>query len=98
MSAQTDIRPYRRVMRSALVQQALILFLAGNILDGGDIFQICLVAMVAFWGGVAVIRWRRPESPTKADLILIEGGYVLLCIVAFFAVQFAWHLRGCGGW
>jgi hypothetical protein len=97
MSGETQVSPYRHATRSALVQQVLILVLAGMILDGGDILQICVAALLAFWCGVAVIRWRRPQAPTRLDLILIEGSYVVLCVVAFFAVHFAWHLRGYGG-
>jgi hypothetical protein len=97
MNAQTNISPYRHATRSALVQQALILVLAGMILDGGDVLQICLAALLAFWAGVAFIRWRRPQAPTKLDLVLIEGGYLAICVVTFFAVHFAWYLRGYGG-
>ena len=97
MSAQINASPYRHATKSALVQQVLILILAGMILDGGDVFQICIAALLAFWGGVAVIRWRRPRTPTRLDLILIKSGYVVLCVVTFLAVHFAWYLRGYGG-
>src|SRR6266403_18884 len=97
MSVQTSASSYRHATRSALVQQVLILVLAGMILDGGDILQICVAALLAFWGGVAVIRWHRPHAPTKLDLVLIEGGYVVLCVMTFLAVHLAWYLRGYGG-
>ena len=89
----TVISPYRRVTKSAVIQQVLILVLASTILDGGVVAEICLFAAVAFWGGVALIRFRRPV-PTKIDLNLIEGSYVVLCVVAFFLAQWIWHLRG----
>ena len=65
--------------------------------DGGDMLNICPWALLAFWCCVAVIRWRRPQSPSKLDLVLIEGGYLALCVVAFLAVHLAWYLRGYRG-
>jgi len=88
----TITAPYRRVIRSALTQQAFILVLAGMILDGGVVAEICLFAAVAFWVGVALIRFRRPV-PTKVDLVLIEGGYIVLCLISFFLAQWIWRLR-----
>lgn len=86
--------PYRHAVRSAAVQQVIILILAGMILDGGETGRICLFAAVAFWGGVAVIRLRRRTLPTKVDLTLIEGGYIVLCVIAYFLTHWIWHLRG----
>lgn len=77
-----------------MVQQLIILILAGMILDGGTIARICLYAAVAFWGGVAVIRLRRGTPPTKADLTLIEGGYVVVGVIAYFVTHWIWQLRG----
>lgn len=87
------ISPYRRVIKSTVIQQVLILVLASMILDGGVVTEICLFAAVAFWGGVALIRIRRPV-PTKVDLKLIEGGYIVLCVLAFFLAQWIRHLKG----
>jgi hypothetical protein len=81
-------------MLSAFVQQAVILVLAGMILDGGLIAQMCFYAFAAFWGGVAVILFRRRQSPTKLDLVLVRGGYLLVCIISFFLTQAIWHWRG----
>ena len=81
-------------MWSAFVQQAIVLVLAGMILDGGLIAQMCWYAFLAFWGGVAVIWFRRSSSPTKQDLILVRGGYLIVCIISFFVTQSIWHWRG----
>ena len=81
------------MIKSAVIQQVFILVLASMILDGGVVAEICLFAAVAFWGGVALIRFRRPV-PTKIDLVLIEGSYIVLCLLAFFLTQWIWHLRG----
>jgi hypothetical protein len=92
-SKPTTASPYRRVVKSALVQQVLILILAGMILDGGVTGEICLFAAVGFWGGVALVRFRRPV-PTRIDLILIEGSYIVLCVIAFFLTHWIWRLKG----
>ncbi len=63
-------------------------------LDGGVSAQVCGIALVAFWGGVAVLIWRHPQSPSRADLELISFGYFLVVIIAFFLVGGIWHLRG----
>jgi hypothetical protein len=84
----------KSAMLSAFVQQAVILVLAGMILDGGLIAQMCFYAFAAFWGGVAVIILRRAMSPTKLDLILVRGGYLLVCLISFFLTQSIWKLRG----
>ena len=72
----------------------IILLLAGAILDGGVILQLCLFAAVAFWIGVAVIWFRRRSTPTKLDLLVIEAGYLALCVVSFFLSFWVWNRRG----
>jgi hypothetical protein len=89
--------PYRGAIKLALAQQCTVLVLASMILDGGDIFNICLIAFIAFWAVVGFIRWRRPHAPTKLDLIFIQASYLLLCILTFFLVNFFWKGRGIPG-
>lgn len=81
-------------MLSAFVQQALILVLAGMILDGGVIGQMCLYALAAFWGGVAVILIRRRQSPSRLDLLLVRGGYLPVCVLSVILTRAIWHWRG----
>src|SRR5271154_6438416 len=64
--------PYRDAIKLALTQQGAVLLLASMILDGGYIFDFCLIAFIAFWTVVGLIRWRRPHAPTKLDLIFIQ--------------------------
>jgi len=85
---------YANATKSALGQQAIILFLAIGILDGGDILNMCLIAFVAFWVGTGLIWRRRPQTPTKLDLMVIQAGYFPLCILSFLLVQWFWKLRG----
>jgi hypothetical protein len=97
MGTEHPPSPYREPTESAVVQQVIVLVLAAGILDGGDLFRICLIAAVAFWVGVVLIRRHRPQAPTKLDLMLIRGGYLVLCIMSFFLVQLFWKLRGLPG-
>jgi len=85
---------YADAAQSALAQQVIILFLAIGILDGGDILNICLIAFVAFWVGAGLIWRRRPKTPTKLDLMVIQAGYLPLCILSFLLVLWSWKLRG----
>jgi len=84
-------------MKIALAQQGTVLVMASMILDGGDIFSICLIAFIAFWAVVGLIRWHRPHKPTKLDLIFIRASYLPLCILAFFLVDYFWKRRGLHG-
>ncbi len=79
------LRPctYREAIRSALVQQVLIIGLTSMVLDGGTLCCVCLYAAIGFWIGVAIIRLRRP-IPTAVDLAVINAGYLPLCLVSFF--------------
>jgi hypothetical protein len=85
---------YRRPVFEALALQALLGLLSGLILDGGTTARICGIALIAFWGGVAVLIWRHPQTPTRTDINLVRFGYLPVVVIAFFAVHFIWHLRG----
>lgn len=78
----------------AVALQILFGLLAYMILDGGGIAQICGIALVAFWGGAAVLIWRHPQSPSRADIELIRFGYLPLIILSGFLSGAVWHLRG----
>ncbi|MGZ4971382.1 MAG: hypothetical protein ACXWDN_01375 [Limisphaerales bacterium] len=86
--------PYKSAVRSAVVQQVIVLVLASMILDGGDILTFCLVACLAFWVGFAFIRVRRGRMPTKIDLTLIRGSYLLLCLITYAVVYLVWKSKG----
>ena len=81
-------------MLSAFVQQSVIMVLAGMILDGGVVAQSCFYAFAAFWVGVGVILWRRAPAPTKVDLLIVRGGFIVLCVLSFFLTHGIWRLRG----
>ena len=64
------------------------------VIDPGTFAQMLGIALVAFWGGAAVLVWRRPKSPSRVDLQLIRFGYFPVLLIAFFLVAYIWRLRG----
>ena len=73
---------YQQAIRSAVIQQFLILAFASMILDGGVVFALCFYAAVGFWAGFVMIHVRRP-IPTTVDLAVIKVGYLPLCLISF---------------
>ena len=78
----------------ALIQQAIVMFFCALILDGGGLAQVCLYALVAFWGGTGLLITRRGAALTRADIALIRWSYIPLCIVSGFLTYWIWSLRG----
>jgi len=87
-------KTYSQAVKSAVIQQGILLVLTAMILDGGVIFQVCLYAAIAFWVGFTMIWIRNRRSPKPLDLLLIEAGYPVLCVVAFFLYSFIWARIG----
>lgn len=95
MNYSNSIAPiWRKPIFEAVALQALLGLLSMLILDGGTTARICGIALVAFWGGVTVLIWRRPQSPTRTDIKLIRLGYLPLVILVFFLVHYIWRARG----
>jgi len=80
----------------ALVLQMPILVLSSMVLDGGGVAQVCFYAMVAFWGGVAVLHFHCRGALSRADLLLVRYGYILVCVISFFITRWVWQWRGYG--
>ena len=85
---------YRKAIFEAVGLQVIIGFLSLMILDGGDCAHICGAAILAFWGGVTVLIWRHPQSPTYTDIRLIRFGYLAVVVIAFTVVHLVWIARG----
>ena len=95
MNTVLPISPaYRNAVFDALAIQALIAVFSGMILDCGQTARGCGIALLAFWGGAAVLICRRPLSPTRIDIELIRFGYLPVIALTFFVANYAWHLRG----
>lgn len=76
------------------VQQSIVSVLASMVLDGGQFFQICFYAFVAFWAAFALMSFRRKKIYSRFDLRLIRYGFIPLCVISFFLTRWIWHLRG----
>jgi hypothetical protein len=85
---------YRKAIFDALILQIVLGILSAMILDGGVCAQICGVALLAFWAGAAVLIYRRSQSPTEIDILLIRFGYIPVLIIAGVLIPMIWHWRG----
>jgi hypothetical protein len=87
-------RKYRTPIFEAVGLQLLIGFLSLLILDGGTTARICGIALIGFWGGIAVLIWRHPWTPTRMDILILRFGYLPVVFIAYFLVPFIWTMRG----
>jgi hypothetical protein len=78
----------------AVTLQIVLGLLSLLILDGGRVAQLCGIAVVSFWTGAAVLIWRHPQSPSRADLELIRFGYLPVVVLVFLLAGWIWHWRG----
>ena len=85
---------YRRPIKSALVQQGIILILALLLLDGGLTFNMAVIAVVAYWLAFGILVFRRASSPTKGDVLLVRYGFLLLFFIVLVAGPFVWKALG----
>lgn len=77
-----------------LVQQLVVLGMAGLILDGGMILQVFSYAALAYWVCVVIILIRRRRQLTQVDRIVIRIGFLVACAISAVLTGFVWHLRG----
>lgn len=76
---------FKKAFRQNVILQAIVLFFAGLLLDGGFTARVCLLAAVAWWCAALIISVRRGSSPTKIDMLFMEAGYVLLIAISYFS-------------
>jgi hypothetical protein len=95
LKARLPISPeYDSAIFQALALQVVLGVLSLLIMDFDTIAQLCGIALVAFWGGAAVLVWTHRQSPSRADLGLIRFGYLPVILIAYLLVAWIWHLRG----
>ena len=85
---------YRKPIFEAIALQVILGLLSALVLDGGDCRHICGAALVAFWGGAAVLVWRHPRDPTKTDLQLVRFGFLPVLVIAFAIIHAVWRAKG----
>ena len=69
---------YRSALRWGIGFQAVGSVLTSLLLDHGRQAQLFLAALVGHWVGIGLIMWRRPQSPSKWDLLFVRYGILLL--------------------
>lgn len=95
MNRRVPISPkYDSPIFEAVALQIVVGIVGMLAIDPVGIAQICGIALLAFWGGAAVLIFRHPQSPTKIDLQLIRLGYLPVVVIAFFLSVLVWKLRG----
>jgi len=88
----------RSALRDSIAVQIGLGAIGGLMLDGGMCLQVWAFSMGAFWGGCAIVLGRRWKSPTKADLMVIRWGFLVLCLLVTPALSgLVWRVRGVTG-
>ena len=87
-------RKYDSPIFEAVAIQIFIAIVGLLMIDPVGIAQIFGIALLAFWGGVVVLIWRHPQSPSRFDLAFIRFGYFGVIALAFLLLPLIWHLRG----
>ena len=62
--------------------------ICATILDGGAIFTFWIIACIGYWAGYVFIRFKRPEKPSKIDIVFLSIGTFIL----FFASMLVYGL------
>jgi hypothetical protein len=80
--AEFEFSPlYWPALQLGIVVQAILGIPTALMLDGGGSFQVFKVAFLGHWCGILLSIARRPNSPTKTDIIFIRWGVPLLMVV-----------------
>ena len=81
----------KRAIGASILLQFGTLFPSAFLLDGGFVFQICLLAAASWWLGTFIIYFRRGKIPTKADLLFLQLGYLaFLPLAALLSPLWGW--------
>ncbi len=87
-------KDYQSALKVALLLQIGTGLLAAIAIDGGFLFELWWRPMAAYWGCFIVMVLRRPNTPTKRDLFLVEWGFVLLVPCTFIFSVLIWRWMG----
>jgi hypothetical protein len=85
---------YQRAFKQAVIPQVIVLVLTALNLDFGRSFRVCAIAALGYWATVAMMMWRRRQSPTRSDLIFLRYGFWFLILLTSIAVPIVWRLTG----
>ncbi len=85
-------KDYQSALKAALLLQIVTSLFAAIAID--LLFDVWWRAMAAYWGCLIVMVFRRPNTPTKLDLILVKWGFVLLIPCTFIFSVLIWRWMG----
>ena len=86
-----------RLASRNLVVQALLVVLAGMILDGGVALRFVAFASLCWWIVAAPILLLRSQSPSRFERLFLEGGFlVTLALSVLSAPAWGWLRRLLG--
>lgn len=86
----------RNAVRSAILQQTIVVGVSLLMLDGGFAIRGCHVAVAAtavHWLLISLILLRRADAPSVSDLALIRFSLPVLCVLGTLIVQPFQHGR-----
>ena len=81
-------------LKTAVIVQMILLVLTALMLDGGQMFRLCLMAVVVHWIGIGIVAVRRGAVPTTLDLLFMRYGAVILTIAAPFVAAVVYSFIG----
>ena len=79
--ASVPIGTFRDAIKFTLIQQLPLLLLTSIIMDGGMIFKRVMIASIAFWFFVVIIKIRRGPKIPDIDILIIKWGYIPIVLV-----------------
>jgi len=85
-------KKYVEQITAAVALQVAIYFLSALCMDCGYMKTTCSVATLGYWSGVALMIFRRPNAPTRGDLVMIRIGYLPAIVLALIFGWMASHL------
>jgi hypothetical protein len=95
MNGEITLSPnYNRPLACGAAVVLAILILATLVLDGGLTRRITLIAIMGYLGGAAVMVIRRPKTPTRLDLQLLQFGFIPIWLATGVVARYAWHWMG----
>ncbi|MBN2578558.1 MAG: hypothetical protein JXB10_06155 [Pirellulales bacterium] len=74
--------------------QLVLFVLTALILDGGQINQLCILAIIGYWIAYVAIRIRRGSHPTRGDLLFLRYGVAVLFFLALIVAKLVYSIIG----
>ena len=87
-------RQYGAAFQLALFQQALVFSASAVVLEWPRASLFALVATVGHWLTLVGIVIRRPELPTKGDLLVFRFGFVPVLVMTGLLAPLVWQVVG----